>query len=147
MSNFTEQLQKMKTEPGFIAALDQSGGSTPKALRAYGIADGAWSNENEMFAMVHQIGGAVDTVSGTQLPAMRATTMIIAHYQGSGSNWGLKVTASPTGGGVQGTNFPAWKRTQRSDASSRGTSKWKATTFGRSFSMVSTLAVILAICT
>jgi fructose-bisphosphate aldolase, class I len=54
-SNFAEQLQKMKTQPGFIAALDQSGGSTPNALRAYGIKDGAWSNEAEMFTIVHQM--------------------------------------------------------------------------------------------
>ncbi len=48
-----QQLQKMKTHAGFIAALDQSGGSTPHALRLYGIQDGAWSNEEEMFAIVH----------------------------------------------------------------------------------------------
>src|SRR5262249_24163392 len=41
--------------PGFIAALDQSGGSTPNALRAYGIKDDAWSNEEQMFAIVHQM--------------------------------------------------------------------------------------------
>jgi fructose-bisphosphate aldolase, class I len=50
-----EQLQKMKSHPGFIAALDQSGGSTPKALALYGIKEGAWSNEDEMFAIVHQM--------------------------------------------------------------------------------------------
>jgi len=50
-----EQLQKMKTHPGFIAALDQSGGSTPSALRAYGIKENAWSSEAEMFAIVHQM--------------------------------------------------------------------------------------------
>ena len=50
-----QQLQKMKTHPGFIAALDQSGGSTPNALRYYGIKEGAWSNEDEMFAIVHQM--------------------------------------------------------------------------------------------
>jgi len=50
-----QQLQKMKTQPGFIAALDQSGGSTPNALRYYGIQEGAWSNEEEMFAIVHQM--------------------------------------------------------------------------------------------
>jgi len=55
MGNFTEQLEKMKTHPGFIAALDQSGGSTPKALASYGIKEGAWSNEEEMFAIVHQM--------------------------------------------------------------------------------------------
>jgi len=55
MGNFEEQLQKMQTHPGFIAALDQSGGSTPHALRAYGIREDAWSNEAEMFAIVHQM--------------------------------------------------------------------------------------------
>src|SRR5437899_6854864 len=50
-----QQLQKMKTQPGFIAALDQSGGSTPSALRAYGIKENAWSNEEQMFAIVHQM--------------------------------------------------------------------------------------------
>ena len=50
-----EQLQKMKAHPGFIAALDQSGGSTPGALRLYGIKEGAWSNEDQMFAIVHQM--------------------------------------------------------------------------------------------
>ena len=50
-----QQLQQMKAHPGFIAALDQSGGSTPKALALYGIKEGAWSNEDEMFAIVHQM--------------------------------------------------------------------------------------------
>jgi fructose-bisphosphate aldolase class I len=45
----------MKTHRGFIAALDQSGGSTPGALRLYGIKEDAWSNEDEMFAIVHQM--------------------------------------------------------------------------------------------
>jgi fructose-bisphosphate aldolase class I len=55
MSNHDQQMHKMKTQPGFIAALDQSGGSTPGALRHYGIKDGAWSNEAEMFDLVHQM--------------------------------------------------------------------------------------------
>src|SRR5580700_77836 len=50
-----QQLRKIKAQPGFFAALDQSGGSTPKALHAYGIKEGAWSNEEEMFALVHQM--------------------------------------------------------------------------------------------
>ena len=50
-----EQLQKIKTSPGFIAALDQSGGSTPKALRLYGIQENTWSSDEEMFAIVHQM--------------------------------------------------------------------------------------------
>jgi len=50
-----EQLQQMKSNPGFIAALDQSGGSTPGALRLYGIKEGSWSNDDEMFEIVHQM--------------------------------------------------------------------------------------------
>jgi fructose-bisphosphate aldolase class I len=52
---YEQQLQKIKTRPGFIAALDQSGGSTPGALKAYGIRETAWSSEEEMFARVHQM--------------------------------------------------------------------------------------------
>lgn len=55
MSDFDQQMHKMKAQPGFVAALDQSGGSTPGALRLYGIKDGAWSNEEEMLALVHQM--------------------------------------------------------------------------------------------
>jgi fructose-bisphosphate aldolase class I len=55
MSNHEQQLQKMRTHPGFVAALDQSGGSTPKALGLYGIKEDAWSNEDGMFAIVHQM--------------------------------------------------------------------------------------------
>jgi fructose-bisphosphate aldolase, class I len=56
-----EQLQKIKTQPGFIAALDQSGGSTPGALKAYGIKESAWSNEEEMFGLVHQMRARIIT--------------------------------------------------------------------------------------
>jgi fructose-bisphosphate aldolase, class I len=67
-SNLKEQQQrKFKTQPGFFAALDQSGGSTPKALRNYGIKEGAWSNDKEMFALVGSLslfGGGVNAKSG-----------------------------------------------------------------------------------
>jgi fructose-bisphosphate aldolase class I len=53
--SFEQQLEKVRTKPGFIAALDQSGGSTPKALGLYGIGEDAWSNEDEMFAIVHEM--------------------------------------------------------------------------------------------
>jgi len=56
-----QQQRKIKTQPGFIAALDQSGGSTPKALRAYGITEGSWSNEEEMFTLVHQMRARIIT--------------------------------------------------------------------------------------
>ena len=49
----TEQLEKMRTGKGFIAALDQSGGSTPKALKLYGIEESAYSGDEEMFDLVH----------------------------------------------------------------------------------------------
>ncbi len=48
-----EQLERMRTGKGFIAALDQSGGSTPKALKLYGIADGSWKSDEEMFDLIH----------------------------------------------------------------------------------------------
>ena len=51
----TEQLDKIRNAPGFIAALDQSGGSTPKALGLYGVTPDAWSNDDEMFDVVHQM--------------------------------------------------------------------------------------------
>ena len=50
-----EQLEKIKTQSSFIAALDQSGGSTPKALGLYGIGPDAWSSDDEMFSIVHEM--------------------------------------------------------------------------------------------
>src|SRR6059058_2187166 len=59
-----QQFQKIKTAPGFIAALDQSGGSTPKALRQYGIEENSWSGDEEMFTLVHQMRTRVITSPG-----------------------------------------------------------------------------------
>jgi fructose-bisphosphate aldolase class I len=50
-----QQTRKIRTQPGFIAALDQSGGSTPKALAAYGVPATAFKNDEEMFTLVHQM--------------------------------------------------------------------------------------------
>ncbi|MCJ7422140.1 fructose bisphosphate aldolase [Sphingomicrobium astaxanthinifaciens] len=50
-----KMMAQMVGGAGFIAALDQSGGSTPKALMAYGIGEDAWSNEEEMFALIHEM--------------------------------------------------------------------------------------------
>lgn len=61
MSKFDQQLEKIKTETGFIAALDQSGGSTPKALRLYGINEDAWSDEAGMYTLVHQMRSRIIT--------------------------------------------------------------------------------------
>jgi fructose-bisphosphate aldolase class I len=59
-----EQMQKMKNQPGFVAALDQSGGSTPHALALYGIKDHSWDDDDEMFALVHEMRTRVITSPG-----------------------------------------------------------------------------------
>jgi len=53
--NTSEMTAKIAAGQGFIAALDQSGGSTPKALKGYGIEEGAWSTEAEMYGLIHQM--------------------------------------------------------------------------------------------
>ena len=57
----TLQNEKMGSANGFIAALDQSGGSTPKALQLYGIEEDAWSSDEEMFSLVHQLRARIIT--------------------------------------------------------------------------------------
>jgi len=52
---YEEMRDRMRDGDGFIAALDQSGGSTPKALKGYGIEEGAWSNDEEMFGLIHDM--------------------------------------------------------------------------------------------
>jgi fructose-bisphosphate aldolase class I len=58
-----EMLAKVRTASGFIAALDQSGGSTPKALQGYGVASDSWSSDEEMFALIHQMRCRIVTSS------------------------------------------------------------------------------------
>ena len=53
--SYQQQLERIKNDKGFIAALDQSGGSTPKALRMYGVEESEYSNDDEMFAKVHEM--------------------------------------------------------------------------------------------
>ena len=55
MSIAQDQLDKVRSQDGFIAALDQSGGSTPKALRLYGIGEDAYANDDKMFDVVHKM--------------------------------------------------------------------------------------------
>lgn len=59
----SEQFDKVKSGQGFIAALDQSGGSTPKALAAYGVGEDAYSNEAEMFDRIHEMRSRIMTSS------------------------------------------------------------------------------------
>ena len=61
MSINPEMLEQIQHGQGFIAALDQSGGSTPKALKGYGIDESAYSNEEEMFDLVHQMRSRIIT--------------------------------------------------------------------------------------
>jgi fructose-bisphosphate aldolase class I len=58
---FEQQSEQLRTRPGFIAALDQSGGSTPKALKLYGIAEGSWSSDREMMDMMHAMRSRIVT--------------------------------------------------------------------------------------
>jgi fructose-bisphosphate aldolase class I len=59
--NQLEMTAKIQQGDGFIAALDQSGGSTPKALKGYGIEEGAWSSDEEMFDLIHQMRSRIIT--------------------------------------------------------------------------------------
>jgi len=59
--NQSEMTAKIALGDGFIAALDQSGGSTPKALQGYGIEEGAWSTDEEMFDLIHQMRSRIIT--------------------------------------------------------------------------------------
>jgi len=61
MSNFETQAAKIRNQPGFIAALDQSGGSTPKALKLYGIEENTYSGEQQMMDLVHQMRSRIVT--------------------------------------------------------------------------------------
>jgi fructose-bisphosphate aldolase class I len=61
MSYFEQQKAKFRTQPGFIAALDQSGGSTPKALKLYGIAESEYSGEAQMMDLIHAMRARIIT--------------------------------------------------------------------------------------
>ena len=59
----SQQFDRIKSAPGFIAALDQSGGSTPKALRLYGVEENEYSGDGEMFDLIHQMRSRIMTSS------------------------------------------------------------------------------------
>ena len=61
MSNFEQQAAKIRNQPGFIAALDQSGGSTPKALKLYGVEENTYSGETQMMDLVHAMRSRIVT--------------------------------------------------------------------------------------
>ena len=61
MSSFEQQAAKIRNQPGFIAALDQSGGSTPKALKLYGVEENTYSGETQMMDLVHQMRSRIVT--------------------------------------------------------------------------------------
>ena len=94
----TEQMTaKIASGQGFIAALDQSGGSTPKALRGYGVEDNEWSGDDEMFAQIH---------------AMRSR-VITSPYFGSGKVIGAILFEKTMDGEVDGLpTADAWQERQ-----------------------------------
>ena len=59
--NNAQMTDRIATGQGFIAALDQSGGSTPKALAGYGVGDEAWSSDEEMFGLIHEMRSRIIT--------------------------------------------------------------------------------------
>jgi fructose-bisphosphate aldolase class I len=61
MGDMSQMLERVRTGAGFIAALDQSGGSTPKALRLYGIAESEYSGEEQMFDLMHAMRSRIVT--------------------------------------------------------------------------------------
>src|SRR3954470_11972607 len=61
MMQNAEMLARVENGQGFIAALDQSGGSTPQALKGYGVEEGAWSSDEEMFGLIHEMRARVIT--------------------------------------------------------------------------------------
>lgn len=64
MNNKEQQFEKIRSQNGFIAALDQSGGSTPKALANYGIGEEGYTNDEEMYAVVHEMRSRIVTSPG-----------------------------------------------------------------------------------
>jgi fructose-bisphosphate aldolase, class I len=61
MSNVEQQAAKIRNQPGFIAALDQSGGSTPKALKLYGVAESTYSGDAQMMDLIHAMRSRIIT--------------------------------------------------------------------------------------
>ena len=71
MSNFEQQAAKIRNQPGFIAALDQSGGSTPKALKLYGVEENTYSGEQQMMDLVHKMRSRIVDQPRVHRPAHR----------------------------------------------------------------------------
>jgi len=78
MSNFEQQAAKIRNQPGFIAALDQSGGSTPKALKLYGVEENTYSGEQQMMDLVHQMRTRI--VSSPAFTGQRIAGAILFAY-------------------------------------------------------------------
>ena len=68
------QKKQIQSGPGFIAALDQSGGSTPKALNLYGVSENAYNNDAEMFDLIHDMRSRI-----AQAPAFTGDNVIVEY--------------------------------------------------------------------
>jgi len=92
--NTQEMTTRIATGQGFIAALDQSGGSTPKALRGYGVEDSEWSGDEEMFAQIHAMRARVITApsfaSGKVIGAILFEKTMDGHVDGKTTGDALK---------------------------------------------------------
>ena len=86
-----EMLTQMSGKPGFIAALDQSGGSTPGALRAYGVPDGAYAGDDAMYALVHAMRARI--ISAPPFTGNKVIGVILFERTMDGGVGGKKVPA------------------------------------------------------
>ena len=96
--NFTDMLQKIATGQGFIAALDQSGGSTPKALKGYGIEENAYSGDEDMFGLIHQMRSRI--ISSTAFTGDKVVGAILFERTMDGQVNGLPTPAALVERGV-----------------------------------------------
>jgi fructose-bisphosphate aldolase class I len=96
--NTAEMTAKMAAGKGFIAALDQSGGSTPKALKGYGIEDGAWSSEEEMFGLIHAMRERI--ITSPAFTGAKVIGAILFERTMDGTAGGKSVPAALIGKGI-----------------------------------------------
>ena len=113
MSNFETQAAKIRNQPGFIAALDQSGGSTPKALKLYGIEENTYSGEQQMMDLVHQMRTRIVTspvFSGNRIAGVFTHefghAINLSHSQVNGPMVYQSYTYAPYQPGVKGCVAP-----------------------------------------
>ena len=96
-----EMRKQAATKDGFIAALDQSGGSTPKALRLYGVEESAYTNDDEMFTLVHEMRARIITAPAFNGEKVMGAILFEKTMDG-------EVDGKPTAKGRPPPQFPHW---------------------------------------